>query len=63
MPDETDRTPAAIECDDCGNPAAVVAADVVTRGVDVLCWPCLMKRALQVAQAVASGEAEQMADA
>lgn len=42
-------------CDDgCGRVAALVVTDVSTRDVDLLCWPCLMRRALEVAQQVTS---------
>lgn len=44
---------AAAQCDDgCGRVATLVVTDTVSRDVDLLCWPCLMRRALEAAAAV-----------
>lgn len=40
-------------CDDCGQGAQIVVSELVTRGVDVLCWQCLMNRAMAVAAKIA----------
>lgn len=40
-------------CDGCDREASLVIADVNTREVEVLCWPCLMTRAVAVASELA----------
>ncbi len=47
-----------LRCDDCGNPANVVVSELITREVDILCWQCLMTRALAVAAQLAEREQE-----
>lgn len=39
-------------CDDCGKGAQIVVSELITRGVDVLCWECMMARAIAVASKV-----------
>ena len=31
-------------CDDCGEAAQIIVSELITRGVDVLCWSCQMAR-------------------
>lgn len=53
MQQDEHEQPAWPGCDDgCGKPASLVVCDVGGRDVDLLCWPCLMRRALEVAAAV-----------
>ena len=39
-------------CDDCGKGAQIVVSELITRGVDILCWPCMMARAVAAAAEV-----------
>lgn len=47
-------------CDDCGKGAQIVVSELITRGVDILCWECMMARAIAVAATVV--EAAEKAD-
>ena len=47
--------PDAIPCDDsCGRQAQLCIVSFADRGVDYVCWPCLMARVVNIA-AEASG--------
>lgn len=50
-------------CDDCGQEAHMVVTTLTDRDVDLLCWPCLMKRALAVAARVVAEEQGEIANA
>lgn len=42
--------PEAIPCDDvCGRNAQLVIVSMADRGVDYVCWPCLMARVVKIA--------------
>ncbi len=43
-------------CDDCGDAAQIVVSELISRGVDVLCWQCLMSRAVAVAAKILENE-------
>lgn len=45
-------------CDDCGRGAQIVVSELQTRGVDILCWGCLMNRAMAVAASLAAKEGQ-----
>lgn len=48
--------PNRLVCDDCGQEAHMVVTNLLDREVDMLCWPCMMKRALAVVQNIAAQE-------
>ena len=50
-------------CDDCGKGAQIVVSELITRGVDVLCWECMMARAIAVAAATVEAAEKEDADA
>lgn len=50
-------------CDDCGKGAQIVVSELITRGVDVLCWECMMARAIAVAARVVEEAEKADADA
>ncbi len=57
MPDEIGPAtdPDAIPCDDaCERQAQLVIVSLADRGVDYVCWPCLLARTVKIA-ADASG--------
>lgn len=43
-------------CADCGNEAHLVISSLTDMTVELLCWPDLMKRALQVAATLTAEE-------
>lgn len=43
-------------CDDCGEAAQIVVSDLIARQCDVLCWGCLMRRAIVVAAEITPPE-------
>lgn len=52
MPDEigAGTDPDAIPCDDvCGRQAQLCIVSFADRGVDYVCWPCLMARVVKIA--------------
>lgn len=43
-------SPDAIPCDDgCGRQAQLTIVSMADRGVDYVCWPCLMARVVKIA--------------
>lgn len=40
-------------CDGCSREGSLCIADMNTREVEILCWPCLMGRAVAVASEIA----------
>lgn len=59
MPDEIGpgTDPDAIPCDDtCGRQAQLVIVSLADRGVDYVCWPCMLARSVKILQE--SDEAE-----
>lgn len=51
--------PDAIMCDDgCGRQAQLTIVSFADRGVDYVCWPCLMARVVKIASEMPQGEGE-----
>jgi hypothetical protein len=49
--------PDAIPCDDsCGRQAQLTIVSFADRGVDYVCWPCLMARVVKIAADATEGE-------
>jgi hypothetical protein len=49
--------PDAIPCDDaCGRQAQLVMVSLADRGVDYVCWPCLLARVVKIAAEAGEGE-------
>lgn len=48
--------PDAIPCDDsCGRQAQLTIVSFADRGVDYVCWPCLMARVVKIAADATEG--------
>ncbi len=47
--ENSEERPDRLDCDDCGKFAQIVVTNLIDREVDILCWPCMMVRAMNVA--------------
>lgn len=49
--------PDAIPCDDqCGRQAQLCIVSLADRGVDYVCWPCMMARVVKIATEATEAE-------
>ena len=56
--------PDAIMCDDgCGRQAQLTIVSLADRGVDYVCWPCLMARVVKIASEMPQAEGNGGTDA
>lgn len=56
--------PDAIPCDDtCGRQAQLCIVSLADRGVDYVCWPCMMARVVKIATEAAAAEGEPVEEA